>query len=146
MGTTGAYNRGKFSIANGSLSLLTADIRVLLVNSGYIFSAAHNTVADVTFELGGTGYARKQLVNKTLVEDDTNNLARFDADDVLWAGASFTGSGPGGGTPDAAVLYVEGASDATRTLLCSLDLNPKVAPSGVDITLQIGSAGIANLV
>lgn len=145
MGTTGVYNRGKFNIAHGVTILDQSDVRVLLVNSGYVFSAAHNVVADVTFELGGTGYVRKALTHKTLVEDDVGGFASWSADNVVWPGSSFTGSGGGGGTPDAAIFYLEGSDDSTRQLICSLDLNPKIAPIGVDYTLQIAT-GIMRLV
>lgn len=142
MGVTGVYNHGKFAIGRAQVDLANADIRVLLVNSGYVFAPTHNFVSDITFELGGTGYVRKILANKTAVEDDIGNLVKFDADDLTWTGANFTGSGGGGGTPDAAIIYVESGSDMARNLLFCLDISPKIVPSGVDYTLQFGAAGI----
>lgn len=146
MGTTSVYNRGKFNIGRGIVVLDQSDIRVLLVNSGYVFSAAHDTVADITFELGGTGYARKALVGKTMTENDGGGFAVWDANDVTWLGASFTGAGLGGGTPDAAILYLEGSSDVVRQLICCIDITPKAAPVGADFVLQFGAAGIMKLV
>jgi len=143
---TGTYNKGKFLIASGLLALNTADIRVLLVNSGYVFSAAHNFVSDVAFELSGSGYARKVLANKTLLENDTLNRIIFDADNVTWPAATFTGSGLGGGVADSVIVYVENVSDATRSLICCVDATPKIAPVANDYVLQFSAGGILVLV
>lgn len=128
MGSTAAYNRGKYLVTKYDYTLI--DVRVLLVSSAYVFSAAHNVIIDVNAaELAGTGYVRKQLTNKQIIEDDASNLARFLADNITWAGSNF-------GTPDAAIVFVENGSDTASELLFSLDLQPKVATTGVDWTLQ----------
>lgn len=117
------------------MPLATADLRVLLVNNTYVYNAAHNVVSDLSGELAGAGYVRKVLVNKTLVENDVSNTITFDADDILWVGSNF-------GTPDAAIIYLESADDTSRLLLCSVNIDPKVATSGTDFTLQFGPTGI----
>lgn len=132
---TGVYNRAAYLIGNG-LALVAADLRVLLVSSTYTFNPTHNVVSDITSELAGTGYARKQLAGKTFVEDDVSNLARLSALPVLWTGANF-------GTPDSMIVYIEDAAgDTARQLICCLDLLPKVATSGVDYTANINAMGI----
>lgn len=137
---TGVYNRAKYNIARKLLALDTDDIRVLLVSSTYVFNAAHVTVFDVIpSELSGTGYARKPLVNKTLTEDGVNNLVKFDADDLVWSGASFSG------VPDAAILYVESTGDTNRQLVCCVNVSPKITTSGVNYTLTWGPAGILTI-
>ncbi len=135
--TTGIYNRMKMSIASGQLVLATADLRVLLVASGYVFDPDHDFVSDLTNELSGTGYLRQALANKIVVEDDVADRIKFDADDVTWNGANFTG-----GAVDSAIIYVEATNDNARQLVCSIDINPKLVTSGVNYTLSWGANGI----
>lgn len=148
MGTTGFYNHAKHSIGTKQISLVADDIRVLLVGSSYVFSPLHLMVSDVVaHEQVGTGYVRKVLTSKALTEDSLNFRVAFTADDLTWLGANF-GAPPGTGIPDAAIVYLEGvsASDANRSLICSVNLNPKVAAAGVDFTVSWGPNGIALLV
>lgn len=142
---TGVYTHGKFLIGRGAITLDTADIRVLLVNSGYVFSAAHAFVSDIVFEIGGVGYSRKPLLNKVLIENDITSRITFDADNVTWTTASFSGSGLGDGTPDSAIIYVEGSSDALRPLICCVDVSPKLLPVANDYILQFPLTGILAL-
>lgn len=129
MATTGVYNKFKTQ-SLGSLTLPTDDIRVLLVSSSYTFDADHHFVSDVVAsELSGTGYARVALTSKTLTEDDTNDRSIFNA-------ANLTYTAINAGTIDAAIVYKEAASDATRQLVCCLDITPKVPTNGGNINLN----------
>lgn len=134
MGATSAYNRGKFCVGTGLIQLDKDDLRVLLVSAGYVFNAAHR-FTNITNELGGSGYIRKQLVNKTVTQNDVLSVVQFDCDRIVWAGANF-------GTPDAAIIYKEGATDALREVLCSLDLNPKVATAGGALAVIVNALGV----
>jgi len=141
VGTTGAYNVAKFQLATKQLDLSSADLRVLLVASGYVFNPDHRVVSDITSELSGTGYLRQQLQTISVVEDDVNNVVTFDAADMLWAGANFTG-----GAVDAAIIYIESSNtDSLRQLVCSVNLNPKITTAGSNYTVSWGANGILRL-
>lgn len=127
---TGVYNRAKRLLSLAQLDLAQANLSVLLVSSVYVFSPKH-VLANINAELGGTGYMRKPLVNKVVVQDDSANLARFSADTLVWTGANF-------GTPDAAIIF----NADTLDLVMSLDLNPKIATNGGDWTLYFNSIGL----
>jgi len=118
------YNRGKKIMSDGSTDWTSADIRVLLVTSGYVFDELHNTVSQITNELSGDGYARVTLNSRTATQDNNAFRVVFDGDD-----AAFPTLGPGAGTPAAAIIYKFNALDALAELI-SYDL--LVAPSVPD--------------
>ena len=118
------YNEYKFQHANGSVLLLTDQIKVMLVTPDYIPDPDHQFVDDagsalspVNFELSGTGYTpgfgstdRLVLQNKTITKDTDTDRARFDADNVIWnpIAAGIAGAG---------ILIKEGTSDADTVLI-----------------------------
>jgi len=109
------YTRGKFKVLSDAL--LTADLRVLLVQSTYVEDAAHNVVADVVaFELSVGSYARQALVGVTVTEDDSGLFGYLDANDVAWNPLN-TGQTIGG-----AIVFVHTGNDATAPLLAYFDL------------------------
>jgi hypothetical protein len=74
------YNRGKFIIGDSSLSWTADTVRTLLVDATYVYDADDNFVSDISGELNDASYARVTLGNKSVTEDDTNDLASLDAD------------------------------------------------------------------
>lgn len=137
-------NKGKWDLATGGVT--SRSFRILLVNTPPATAAAAadlNFVADVTAnELSGTGYARKTLANVTITEDDTNDLAKFDADDpTVYSAASM-------GTIAGAWIYrqITGGTDAPATdiLWCFLDMNDLVTNGG-DVTLSFNASGISTV-
>lgn len=143
---SGAYNKGKFLIANQQLNWNTDVIRVLLLNAaGYSFNADHNFVSDLTIgtnEYTGAGYTRSTLANPTVTQDNTNDRAVFDGDDVVYAAL---GTGAGGTTISAAVVYKRvGGDDTTPTddpLIAYLDFTDLVC-NGSPVTIQWSSSGL----
>jgi hypothetical protein len=136
MATTTVYNKYKAQALNGLINLTTDTIKVLLVSSSYTVNADHHFVADVVAaELAGTGYARKTLASPTVTEDDTNDLAFFDAADVVWTGANF-------GTVDAAIVYKLVTNDADSPLIACINLTPHVVTNGGDFTAQWAAGGL----
>lgn len=131
------YNRGKFLLGNG-LNLATADLRVVLVTSGYVFNADHNFLSDViASELAGGNYVRKSLASKTWTENDAADRADFDAADTVWISLLALA-----GTPAAAIIFRFVTVDADSDLLCFNDLSPVTPPSGGDYTVAWDALGI----
>jgi hypothetical protein len=118
------YNKGKFLIGSGAIST-ASDLRCLLVNTSYSPDPDHNFVSDVSAnEISVSGYARQTLANKTITEDDTNDVAKFDADDVAFAGLTA------GQTVGAAIVYRHNASDNAAELLGYFDLTNTLTNGG----------------
>ena len=137
-----AYTEGKNQILNGDIDFANDDIRVLLVDS----STTCDTEEDVTTlngfttlgELSGTGYARKQLANKAVNKDNTNNRAEFNADDVTWNSINA-------GTAAAAIIYKHVTDDSDSIPLFFIDSGFPFVTNGGDFTIQWNSEGIAQL-
>jgi hypothetical protein len=136
----GVYNRAKYLLADGTLDLpTTADLRVLLVNTGYAFNADHNFVSEVVAnEISAAGYARQPLTGETITEDDTNDFAYLDADDTPFP-AMASGQTIGG-----AIVYKFNAADASAEVIAFYDLTD-TATNGGTVTVQwaaIASGGV----
>lgn len=138
------YNRAKKNLMDGTIDLDTSAIKVLLVTSAYTPDADHNFVSQVSanelVNVSGTGYARKTLSSKTVTQDDTNNLAYFDAADLSYTAINA-------GTAKAAIVFYDTGSDATAVLIAYIDqgFGAGVATNGSDLTLTWPATGILKL-
>jgi hypothetical protein len=82
---TNVFNRAKSRILSGDLDLGSADLRILLLTSGYLYDPDDDFVADLTpgsNELTVIGYARQALAGLAVAEDDANDRAGAEADQV----------------------------------------------------------------
>lgn len=81
------YRTGIRAVMDGSVNLLTSEIKVSLVKSTYNPSATHSSFATSVAgnETSGTGYSAKTLSGKT-VDLDEKGRATFDAADAVWSG------------------------------------------------------------
>lgn len=141
------YNRGKYSVFGGTISLLSDTIKVMLVSPSYVFNNDHNFVSEINAnEIGAANYVpgfggagRLALTNKTITEDDTNDWAIFDADDMYWpligAGANIGG----------AALIKEVTSDSDSILISFVDLTDTVTTSS-SLLVAWSPLGILKLV
>ena len=119
------YNSFKRDIQNGSIDLDTDDIKVMLVTSAYVPDIdAHTKASDITNEVVGTGYTAGgvSLATKAVTADNTNDLGKFDADDVTWATSTITARGAviyksrgGASSADELVAYLDFVSDKVST-------------------------------
>lgn len=136
-------NGGRKRIFDGSVDLLADTIKVLLLSASYTPNKDHEFVSDVsTYELSGTGYVggyegsgRKTLANKTVTKDDSADVAKFDADDVVWTAINA-------GTAAYAAIVKEVTDDAHSPVVAIVDLSPDVVTNGGDLTVQWGADGI----
>jgi hypothetical protein len=119
------YNSFKRDIQNGSIDLDTDDIKVMLVTSAYVPDIdTHTKASDITGEVVGTGYTAGgvSLATKAVTADNTNDLGKFDADDVTWATSTITARGAviyksrgGASSADELVAYLDFVSDKVST-------------------------------
>jgi hypothetical protein len=133
------YNRGLKEIDGQSWE--SADIRVLLVDSGYTLDKDHNFVSDLTpgtNELAGTGYTRKTVANATATEDDTGDRLVLDHDDIVYTAIDA-------GTADAAIYFRFVTNDADSPLWFYKDSGFPFVTNGSDMTIATGANGLATL-
>lgn len=135
------YNSFKRDIMNGSIDLDTDTVKVMLVTSAYVPNIdTHTKRSDITNEVVGTAYVAGgvALATKVVSADNTNDLGKFDADDVSWAASTITARG--------AVLYKSRGGVATADeLIAYLDfVTDKVSTAG-NFNLNFNAAGILTL-
>lgn len=124
------YPAGIAAVMNGSVDLDGADIRAVLVTSGYAFNVAHDFLDDV-----GAGFrvgTPVALAGKAIIVNGNNRA--LDATDTTWVALS-------GSAANAVVLYVFNASEPAAQLLGYLD-GFTVTPNGDDVTLRWNASGL----
>lgn len=136
------YNSFKRDIANGSIDLDSDTIKVMLVTSSYTPDIdAHDKRDDVTNEVAnGNGYTTggAALSNKAVTVDNTNDLAAFTADNVVWSSSTITAAG--------AVLYKSrGGASSADELICYIDFGGNISSTAAAFTLAFDSDGILTL-
>jgi hypothetical protein len=145
------YDQAAADIMNGTIDLLTATIKVMLVTSTYVPDPSHLVVDaggandPVDAEIVATGYTRgwnnsgrKTLTGKTVATNSTLHRGVFDASDTIWA----TLGGATNATISGALLIVEGgANDTTSRLLGYYALTP-LTTSGVGLRVQWDTNGV----
>ena len=91
-----------------------------------------------TTELTATGYSRGSLANDSVSVDDTNDLAAYDADDLVFSSVA------GDDAPVvAAVVFHFVTSDALSTPMIFIEI--AVTPNGSDLTIAWDSTGILHV-
>ena len=104
MSVNALYNKGKERMLRGQVNFDTADIRAMLVTTGYNFNATHEFLNIVeAFRAPGT--------TDIVMTGKTTTDGVFDADDVNFAAV------PAGSTLRGVVLYVNTGNPATSPLL-----------------------------
>lgn len=117
---------------------LNHPIKVMLCSATYVPDQdTHQTKADVTGEVTGTGYTAggAALANKTITYDPATNTTVLDADDVVWSNATITAR--------YAVIYDDGgATDAEKLLLGYVDFGQDVSSTNGDFKITWDAGGI----
>lgn len=142
------FNRAKYAIATGGLNLSTDTIKFLLLDEDYAFDPDDNFVSDlVADEVSGTGYTggyagsgRKTLANKTVTEDDSGNIAVWDADDpTAYSSITLTEA------IKWAVFWKPNTADADSIVICALEFDPVIVTVGYDLQLYWPTTGISTI-
>jgi len=132
------YNSFKTKQWNGNaIDLDTDTIKVMLTTSTYTPNQdTHDFVDDITNEVSSGGYTAggAALANKTMTQDDTNNWAKFDADDVTWTNVTFSAR--------YAVIYKYTGTPSTSPLIACIDFGSDQSPSAANFTIQWSANGI----
>lgn len=139
-----AYVYGNFMknvLSGKAVDWINHPIKVMLCSSAYAPDQdAHQTKADVTGEVTGTGYTAggAALTNKTITYDAATNTVILDADDVVWPNATITAR--------YAVIYDDnGATDADKLLIGYVDFGLDAASSNGDFKIIWDAGGIVRI-
>lgn len=134
------YNEGKVQFLSGGIDLTTDTIKVALVTSSYTPNAdTHEFFDDITNEITGTGYTAggATLSSKSVTQDNTNDLAYFDAADASWPSSTLTARG--------AVIYKDTGTPGTSPLIAFIDFGTDRTSSADTFRIEWSASGILNL-
>jgi deoxyribose-phosphate aldolase len=134
------YNSFFTDLSKGNIDLDTDTFKLMLVTSAYTPTKTHAKRSDITNEVTGTGYTAggATLANVTVTQDNTNDLAKFDADDVSWATSTITARG--------AVLYkARGGAASADELVKYFDFGSDQSSVGAAFTVQFNANGILQI-
>lgn len=115
----------------------TTTIKAMLVTSGYVPNIdTHSFISDVTNEVTGAGYTAggKALLNRTITIDTTNDLAKYDADDIAWTASTVTARG--------LVIYKDTGTPATSPLIAYIDFVSDKTSVDADFVIAWHANGI----
>jgi len=135
---SGIYNKLKANLANKIVDIEVDTLKIALLDSNHSFDADNNTWADVSAnEVVGTGYTAggATLANASVTQDNTNDLAKIDADDVVWSGSTVTAA--------FAVIYDD--TLANKDLICCIDFGGDVSSTNGDFTIEFNASGIMTI-
>lgn len=131
------YNNYKEQVFNATIDLVNDTLKVALLTSTYTPNIdTHDNFDDLTNEVVGTGYTAggKTVTNPSVTQDNTNDLGKFDADDVTWTSSTITAR--------YAVLYKDSGVASTSPLIAYIDFGADKSSSAGDFTIQWNTSGI----
>jgi len=135
------YNSFFTDLANNNIDLGADTFKIMLLTSAYTPNQdTHAKRSDLTNEVTGTGYTAggATLASVTLTQDNTNNLARWDAADVTWGSSTITAR--------YGVIYKSRGGAATADELVKVfDFGSDQASSNANFTIQFSASGILTI-
>lgn len=123
----------------GNIDVTTDTIQCLLVTESYTYDNTDEDVADLSGEVTGGSYARQTLSNVTITKSGAT--VTLDADDCTFSAVPDQAASVQG---NAAIVFVDGASDADSTLIAFLD-HTNLTFNGSDIQVQFNASGIGTI-
>lgn len=126
-----AYPKGIAAL----LTELGANVKAMLVNTGYTYSNAHDYLNDVSASRIGTDIA---VANEAVTV--TGDVIKWDADDtgLTWSAVAA------GSTVIGCIFYVDSGDPATSPVI-SYNECTSTPTNGGDITITINASGIATI-
>lgn len=140
------FNIAKKGLFNGAIDLDTNTIKARLVMTNTTVDTendAKNFLSDFTTidVCDSSGYTDKTLSTLTVTQDDTNDLAKWTADNLTWTSlATCTRQIQG------VLIYKFVTNDAGSTPICFVQFSSNKTPDGSDFTVAWDSSnGILTL-
>ncbi len=144
--SAGAYSKGVLNVLNGTIDLDTSTLKVMLVNSAYVYDPDHpnvsagSTTANIaTNEIVATNYtvgfagAGRKTATITLTEQTASNRVVVIIGNLTWTALG----GASNATVQAGVLIREITNDAASIPIVFMDFSGgNVTTNGSDFTLS----------
>lgn len=127
------YLSGKKKLWDGSIDLDTDSIYAVFMSTSYTPNIDTEDFYDDIVASVASGSTMQLLANKTLTIDTTNDIVKFDADDISITGQTFTS--------DMIVLIKYTGVNSTSPLICYIDITT-IAPVGGALTVPWNASGI----
>ena len=129
---TAVYPLAKKALLDADIDLLTDTIKIVLCDSGYTYSTAHDNLDDIT--------AGARVATSSALASKTTTGGAFDAADVTYTALT-------GDTVTSWVLFKDSGTESTSKLIAYFDTVSgggafSFTPSGGDLTLSFGASGI----
>jgi hypothetical protein len=133
----GWYNRGIYDVVSNQCDPETSDLKCLLLKTTGAFDRDDAYVSDISAnELTAVGYARVQLTNPVLNQDDIMDAVYLDGDDPIF------GPIAAGQTIGYMVIFRDTGADATSPLLMCWKVVPTDTDGG-EFTFEFSASGIS---
>jgi len=128
-------NRAHYLAFTGALDLNNDVLKVALMSNSYTVDKDTNLFVN-TYEITGTGYTSggATLTGSVVTQDDTGDLAKWDANDVEWPSSTITAR--------YAVIYNTTNSDA---IVCVFDFGADQTATNGLFALRWNASGIMTL-
>lgn len=147
---SGFYNKGLKDVTDGTISLTTDTIKMMLVTPSYTFDPDHDVIDNgandatdpsyneisATNYTGGYGGGGRKTLTITAQENDTLNRAEFAIADVTWTALGGALNSTVGG----AILVYEQTDDTASRLLCYFALT-STPTNGSNLVLDFNTLG-----
>lgn len=131
------YLSGKKKLMEGSIALLTDDIKVAFMDPAYAPNIDTEDFYDDISASIASGSTDQTLASKALNIDTTNDRVEFDAADLSLASQTI----PGG--TDMMVVYKDTGTPGTSPLICYIDIaEGTLSPVNGTLSITFDSEGI----
>ena len=139
------FNHAKHLLGQGAINLATADFRVklLMTNTTVDTEDDATNLGEFTTidQMDGSGYADVATTGEVWAKDAPNNRSELDVADTV-----FPNLGAGTRQVQAALLYIEGATDADRIPCAYYDGGGfPFDATGSDVTIEWDQEGILQI-
>jgi len=129
------YPKAKKALLDGDVDLLNDTIKIVLCDSGYTYSSAHDFLDDIG--------ASARVATSGALASRTTTDGQFDAADLTYSSLS-------GDTVTSWVLFVDTGTESTSRLLAYFDTVSgggalSFTPNGGNFTLSFGASGILTI-
>lgn len=133
-----SFDHFRLQRALQNFDYVNGTIKVLIVDSSYVFDPADQFVNDITGELvndTGAGYERKTVAGKSISIPNGTNAVRYFADNPTWQQINTTTDG------EALVFYLEVTDDTDSILMCYND-GVALATNGNDVEAKLTDGAV----
>lgn len=134
-------NSAKKKIMVGDIDLTSDTIKVMLLSSSHTTNIdTQEYIDDVSGnEISGTGYTAggATLSSKSVTQDNSGDLAKWDAANVAWSSATFTAR--------YAAIYKSTGTPSTSPIIAIIDFGSNKTVSSNTFTIEWDSDGILTL-